>query len=611
MRRLLRRTSALIAAGILAAGCSPTTATTDAPAGQADSATTADDADLTPAAVLADNADYTRVDPDDWDEADALDVTLAGASASTDADAVTVDGSTVTITAPGVYRLSGTLEGRVVVDAGEDALVVLILDGATLDNSEGAAISVATADDVAIHLADGSTNSVSDADSYADDADAKAAIHADADLTISGDGALIVHGNGNDGISTTDDLTVLAGTITVTAADDALRGKDALVVEGGTLDLTTTGGDGLASDGDDDEEPADIDWTRGYIHVAGGTIDVTSGDDGLQAFTDTVITGGTVSVDVADDGVKGEVTVAIGRLEAAEDPSVTVTSSTEAVEAANIRIESGVVDLTASDDGVNASGNADLQELVDGTDTAEDSGATDDAEASDDPAQQGGAGMFADTGERLEIAGGEVTIDAEGDGIDSNGTLTITGGDIAVYGPTRGGDGSLDANGGITMTGGTLVAFGPGDMEEVPGTDGQGWVQIRADLAAGESARLVDDDGAVVADVTSRKTAGSLTYSSADIETGATYSLTSDGETLGSAVAGEGGMAGGPGGQGGPGGEPPAGRPGEGEPPADRPGNGEPPTGRPDGGEPPAGGPAGDDSGTQATSGEQAARASD
>src|SRR5699024_4386556 len=121
MRRLLQRTSALIAAGILAAGCSPTTATTNDSADPATSTTVSGDADLAPAAVLAANADYTRVDPADWDEADALDVTLAGASASTDADGVNVDGSTVTITAPGVYRLSGTLEGRVVVDAGEDA----------------------------------------------------------------------------------------------------------------------------------------------------------------------------------------------------------------------------------------------------------------------------------------------------------------------------------------------------------------------------------------------------------------------------------------------------------------------------------------------------------
>src|SRR5690606_14505314 len=122
---------------------------------------------------------------------------------------------------------------------------------------------------------------------------ANAAIDARADLTISGSGSLSVHGNGNDGISSTDDLVILSGDLTVTAADDALRGKDALVVEGGALELAAGSGDGLKSDQEEDE-------TRGYILVTGGDIDITAGDDGVQAQTDTVITGGTLTAAVVD-----------------------------------------------------------------------------------------------------------------------------------------------------------------------------------------------------------------------------------------------------------------------------------------------------------------------
>src|SRR5690606_26993155 len=141
--------------------------------------------------------------------------------------------------------------------------------------------------------------------------EANAAVYADADLTISGTGALTVTGNGNDGIASTDDLVILGGEISVNAADDALRGKDSLVVEDGTLTLRAAAGDGLKSDGDDGDESTDIDWTRGYIYVRGGTIDITAGDDGLQAFTDTVVGGGAVTAAVGDDGVKGEVTASI------------------------------------------------------------------------------------------------------------------------------------------------------------------------------------------------------------------------------------------------------------------------------------------------------------
>lgn len=376
--------------------------------------------DLSPTEVLAANADYTTVNTDEWNESDAVEVTLSSSSASVAkaATGVTVSGSTITITEAGVYRLSGSLAGQIVVAAPEDAQVVLLLDGAEITNTSGAAIDVQTADDVAIHLADGSKNSVSDAASYADDAEANAAIYSASDLTISGEGSLDVQANGNDGITSKDDLVILSGSITVTAADDALRGKDSLVVEGGTLDLTATGGDGLKSDQEDDE-------TKGYILVSGGEIVITAGDDGLQAQTDTVVTGGNITMSVADDGVKGEQIVSLA------GGDITVASSYEGIEAINIAIFAGNIDVTASDDGINASG-----------------------------LNTGGQDRETDTGERLEISGGTITVDAGFDGLDSNGTITVSGGDITITSADNGGDSPLDANGEITVTGGNITANG-------------------------------------------------------------------------------------------------------------------------------------------------------
>lgn len=306
MRRPILITTALLASGLLLAGCTATGAagSTSASGSDAPAAAVAD-YDLAPSAVMAENADYTTVNEDEWSEADAVDVKLSGAGISGSAEGVSAGAGAVTITEAGVYRLSGSLDGQLRVEAPEDALVVLILDGVDISNASDAAIEVVSADDVAIHLAEGSENAVSDAASYAADAEADAAIHSAADLTISGSGSLSVTGNGNDGIVSKDDLVVLGGTIAVTAADDALRGKDALVVEGGALTLSATGGDGMKSDGDEGDASADIDWTRGYVYVSGGAIDITAGDDGLQAFTDAVIAGGSVTASVADDGVKG------------------------------------------------------------------------------------------------------------------------------------------------------------------------------------------------------------------------------------------------------------------------------------------------------------------
>ena len=92
--------------------------------------------------MLAANEDATVVRDDEWSAADAVDIELTGDSATTVADGVEVDGSTVTITSAGVFRLSGSLDGSVVVAAAEDAQVVLILDDVDIDNPTGAAIEV-------------------------------------------------------------------------------------------------------------------------------------------------------------------------------------------------------------------------------------------------------------------------------------------------------------------------------------------------------------------------------------------------------------------------------------------------------------------------------------
>lgn len=516
MRRLKTVLAGLAAAAVLA-GCSALPTSTTADPTTTGTSTTATSS-VTAAEVLAANEDATTVNDDEWSLDDAVDITLTGSTASTDAGGITIDGNTVTVTAAGVYRFSGSLAGQVVVDA-PDALVVLVLDGAEIASSTTAAIAVLNADDVGVYLVDGSSNTLSDTSGYGEDSDVNAAVFSEEDLTISGTGSLTVTGNGNDGITSEDDLVILSGTIDVAAVDDGLRGKDSLTVEGGTLTVAA-GGDGLKADNEDED-------TRGYLELSGGTITITAGDDGLDAATDIVMTGSEVTVatsaiDTDEATSKG---VDAGAVFLIEEGSVTVTASVEAIEAATVAIAGGTVDLTASDDGINAS-----------TGTGE--------------------SMQADAGASLAISGGTVTIDAEGDGLDSNGDLLISGGTTVVYGPTRGGNGALDTNGSITVTGGTLVAFDTGDMAEAPGAAStQGWLIASVSGGAGETVTVTDVSGSTIAQVTSDKAFGSITYSSAEVTNGESYQVAgSSGST--SVTAGEGGMGGR---GGGPGDGPPAG----------------------------------------------------
>ncbi|MFD7023697.1 carbohydrate-binding domain-containing protein [Promicromonospora sukumoe] len=511
------------------AGCSTAAAETTSGTSSTGTTTTISEVATTTDDALADNEDYTdlaALADETWDTADETTVSLDGDSATVSGDGATADGSTVTISAPGTYRISGTLDdGQVVVSSEADGLVRLVLDGADITSSTGSAIAVTQADDVSVVLADGSANSLADAATYEDtgeDAPNAALFSADS-MVISGRGSLDVTGNTNDGIASKDGLVIAGGDVTVTAVDDGVRGKDFLVVTGGTLDVDAEG-DGLKADNEDGTD--DDGGTVGYAALLGGAVTVASGDDGVHAESDLVVDGATV----------------------------TVSESVEGLEGAHILVASGTVDVTSSDDGFNAAG---------GTSTTTDGAATGgEAPTGGEPPTSGtmpdgqppqggdgggagGAGGGGMPGEAagdfsLVITGGDVTVDAGGDGLDSNGTLTVSGGDVTVVGPTDGGNGTLDSAGALTVDGGTLLAVGTSSMLQTPGDGSEGWVAATFDtLGAGTELTVVDSSGNVVAEVTLAKDTQSVVLASADVTAGDAYTVQADGADVTTATAGE------------------------------------------------------------------------
>lgn len=184
-RQLRTKVAGALASMVLAtaalAGCSSGESDSSSGSGSSSSSGSSGgvaDGTQTAAAVLADNQKHHATDGDaEWDESEAVDIELEGESASAEADGVTVDGATVTITAGGTYRLSGSLsDGQVVVNA-PDATVKLVLDGVDIASSSGAAIAATEAEKLVVVLADGSENTLADTDSYAEDADANAALY--------------------------------------------------------------------------------------------------------------------------------------------------------------------------------------------------------------------------------------------------------------------------------------------------------------------------------------------------------------------------------------------------------------------------------------------------
>ncbi len=172
-------------------------------------------------------------------EMDGDTVTVESPGVEVDGSRVTVDGSRVTVGLAGTYSLPGVLdEGQIVVDAGDEDEVVLLLNGVDITCATGAPISVLNADKTIITLASGTENTVTDGDGFVLEEgsdEPNAAIFSHDDLTINGGGALTVNARYHAGIVSNIDLKITGGTLTVNAFNDGIKGRDSLVIKDGVI----------------------------------------------------------------------------------------------------------------------------------------------------------------------------------------------------------------------------------------------------------------------------------------------------------------------------------------------------------------------------------------
>lgn len=575
----------LIALSLLVACQSSPTLTST----QSDTSTTTVTTEATAVAVtvseaLADNS-ATHDNPDDymWDESESVPITLNGDSIAADDNGVTVDGSTATITAAGTYTLTGSLaDGQIVVDTEDDDLVRLVLAGVNLSSSTSAPINVVKAEQVMIVLADGTENTLSDALTYVyadpEDDEPNAALFSSANLTISGTGSLTVNGNYNDGIVSKDGLIIASGNLTVNAVDDGIRGKDYLVVKDGSLTVTS-GGDGLKSDNDEDA-------TLGYIAIEAGSFNVAAGGDAIAAQTDvtiadglfTLASGGGSSAQIADTesakGIKGLVAVSIDggtfTIDSADDAlhsngslvinggtfsiasgddgahadvaveinagDITITKSYEGLESAALTLNGGNINIVASDDGINGAGGNDASGFAAGSGLGGGPG--------QGGGQFGGPGQdafVASGGYSLDINGGIIIVNADGDGIDIGGNITMTDGLVIVNGPTEQMNGPLDYDGTFEISGGTLIAVGSSGMAMAPSASSSQnslLLNFTSTQSAGTLIHIQNAAGEDLLTFTPAKAYQSMAFSSPQLEQGTAYTVYVGGSSTGTVTSG-------------------------------------------------------------------------
>ena len=169
----------------------------------------------------------------DYDESAAVSIELAGDSISCDSDAVSIDGSCVTLLDEGTYLISGTLDdGQILVDAEDTDKVQIVLSGADITSTDSAAIYSLNADKVFVTLEDGTDNTLTNGGTYAaiDENNIDGVIFSKTDLTLNGSGSLSINAQAGHGVVSKDELTITDGSYSVTATEHGLVGKDSLAL---------------------------------------------------------------------------------------------------------------------------------------------------------------------------------------------------------------------------------------------------------------------------------------------------------------------------------------------------------------------------------------------
>lgn len=440
--------------------------------------------------VVEDDSDYIF----DTDNAttivcntDAIEVSGSG---------VAVSGTVATINQAGTYIIQGALtNGQIIVDGPETELVKLVLNGVDINCSSSAPFYIKNCLRAIVMIADGTQNTLTDGTSK-DDEDITSVFFSKCDLSfIAGEqatGVLTVNGNFGDAIKSKDGLIIKSGIINTNSPDDGIVGKDYLlvydgtitveatgdglkgsddgngyiIINGGTLNITSTGSDAIQAESDVNISGGTLNLTttgniyatskafapgnqttsqtktnscKGIkaglnISISGGTFNLATTDDAVHAGYTTTITGGTITASAGDDGIHSDYLLDI------QGGNINITKSYEGLEASRIAISDGTVYIVSSDDGMNAAGST-------------------------------------YTDYDLTISGGLIHVYACGDGLDSNGNMTIAGG-VTVVSQSGGGNSALDhgdSNAKFVISGGVICAMGASDMctECIPSSSSQ------------------------------------------------------------------------------------------------------------------------------------------
>lgn len=280
-----------------------------------------------------------------------------------------------------------------------------------------------------------------------------------------------------------------------------------------TKEMTTESDSSSAETSDNTSEDSSTSMkgmkSQSDMLITGGSITIDSADDSVHSNASITVNGGTFDIAAGDDAFHADDTLTV------TDGTINISESYEGLEALHVDVQGGDITLTASDDGLNAAGGTDSSGTEGGRDGMFGGG------------PGGGGGMSSTSDGTITISGGNLYINASGDGIDANGSLTISGGYTVVVGPTQGDTSTLDYDTEAVITGGTFIGTGASGMAQTFSSSEQGVVAVSVGTQeAGTEVSLSDADGNVLISCTPELSYAVVILSSPDLVSGETYTLT-------------------------------------------------------------------------------------
>lgn len=492
----------------------------------------------------------------DYEESECTIINLDTESIEGSGAKVTTEG--ITITEEGEYILTGTYKNKKIkVEAADDAKVRIILKDAVIENENGAAIYVKSADKVFVTLAEGSSNTISGVtEIISEEEETDGAVYSKSDLTVNGEGTLSVNCTDGKGIVSKDDLKIISGSINIESSNHALSGKDSVRIAGGTIKIKA-GADGIHSGNDEDTE-------KGYVYIAEGNIEIDASDDGIHAETKTVIADGIINIINSEEGIEGAIVeIAGGEVNVnSKDDGINASDGSKNTENTkpggfNMQQPEGDFSLQGGDfNGFNENGDKQpregFNEIGEGNhkpgfgEKPENDGGFfgpefDKNPQGNDPGFTEGFknGSENDTSIDLTqsvyilISGGNINVNAAGDGFDANGSVYVTGGNVRISGPENDGNASLDYDSKAVITGGSFIACGSDGMAMNFTGSAQGCILLKLSQShdSGEEIIVMDKDSNVILSYTPQSKFESILLSSKDIKEGETYTVSIGGET--------------------------------------------------------------------------------